>query len=105
MSQLRNFVADRLSARDLDDRVHQAYAAILDLSDRIRAQGKDDDWISWLTGTAAAWKVGEYIFGADPASDAARVSDHMRATLARTWCDHPEYDTAWDALAASPDGK
>ena len=102
MSKLRDFVSDRLSGHDLDHRVHQAYTTILDLSDTIRSQGKKDDWISWFTEASVEWKIGEYIFGADPASDAARVSDHLRATLARTWRDHPEYDTDWDALTAAP---
>lgn len=103
MSDLRDFVDARLAEDGLTGPVHRAYTGVLALSDRIRDDGETDDWVSWLTGASVALKVGEYVFGADPASDAARVSDSLRATLARTWSDHPDYDPAWDALAQGPE--
>lgn len=99
MSNIQNFVIARLGENDLPDPVHRAYAGILALSDKVRSDGQTNDWLSWLTGPSATLKIGEYIFGADPTSDAARISDHLRATLAATWSEHPDYDPAWHDLA------
>lgn len=102
MSDLGRFVEQRIAENTLPPTVQRAYQTVYALSDTIRADGKTNDWVSWLTGTSAAVKVGEYILGADPASDATRISETLRATLARTWHEHPDYDDAWNDLAPDP---
>lgn len=98
MSNLQEFVEHRLSENTLSPSVQRAYQKIYALSGTIRADGSTNDWVFWLTGTSVAMKVGEYVFGIDPASDAERISDCLRAALARTWDEHPDYDEAWNDL-------
>ena len=96
--KLAEFVEQRLAEDTLPPSVDRTYRTIYALSGTIRDDGETDDWISWLTGSSVALKIGEYVLGADPASDAERVSDCLRAALARTWDEHPDYDPAWNDL-------
>lgn len=103
MSELRRFVEKRMGEETLPPPVRRAYESVLATSLAIRSDGEADDWFSWLSEDSVAWKIGEYILGADPASEAERVSDSLLAALARTWEEHPDHDDAWNKLIAEPD--
>ena len=89
MSDLRNFVEERLAEKDLSAEVLQAYGRILTIATQMRRAG------SWITGTSALVKAGEYVLGADAETEAARFSDQLMASLAATWKDHPDYKAKW----------
>lgn len=94
---LARFVTQRLSEGSLPPPVQQTYRSVFELSAKVRKDGESDDLVSWFTG-GPALKAAEYIFGADPASSAEKFSDQLRASIAQTWSDHPDYDPAWNAL-------
>lgn len=95
MSDLMNFVEERLAEKDLPVEVLQAYGRILEIARQMRSAGADGDLMSWITGTSAVVKVSEYVLGADAETEAARFSDQLLASLAATWKDHPDYKLKW----------
>ncbi|KAB1946372.1 MULTISPECIES: hypothetical protein [Brevibacterium] len=98
MSDLMSFVEDRLVEEGLPTEVLQAYEHILRITRQMRRAGADGDLMSWITGTSALVKAGEYVFGADAETEAARFSDQLLAALAATWSDHPDYRSRWAEL-------
>ena len=95
MSDLRNFVEERLAEKNLSAEVLQAYGRVLTIATQMRRAGSDSDLMSWITGTSALVKAGEYVLGADAETEAARFSDQLMASLAATWKDHPDYKAKW----------
>ena len=95
MSDLMSFVEERLAEKNLPAEVLQAYEHILKITRQMRRAGADGDLMSWITGTSALVKAGEYVFGADTETEAARFSDQLLASLAATWSDHPDYRSRW----------
>lgn len=97
MTNLGTFVEQRLDESTLPEPVERSYRGIIAIAVQIRKRGVEDDWMSWLTGPE--FKLGEYLFDADPSSEAERVSSQLLATLASTWDGHPDFDRAWIKLA------
>ncbi|SED77769.1 hypothetical protein [Ruania alba] len=95
MSDLGNFVEERLAEEDLPTEVLQAYGRVLKVAGQMRRAGAEGDLMSWFTGASALVKAGEYVFGADAEAEAARFSDQLLASLAATWSDHPDYRSRW----------
>lgn len=95
MNDLGSFVEERLAEKDLPAGVTQAYRRVLAIAGRVRKTGAEGDLMSWFTGASALVKAGEYVFGADAETEAARFSDQLLASLAATWNDHPDYKPEW----------
>ena len=95
MSDLGNFVEERLVEKDLPAEVAGAYRRVLTIAGQMRRAGAEGDLMSWFTGASALVKAGEYVFGADAETEAARFSDQLLASLAATWNDHPDYKPEW----------
>lgn len=103
MNDLEAFVSRRLDERSLPPNIQRSYERLFVLSGRLREDGETDDWLDWATGSAPALKLGEYLFGVDPASSANRSSDSIRAVIASAWDGHPDYRSSWSELAGTLD--
>ncbi|WP_193103306.1 hypothetical protein [Brachybacterium sp. FME24] len=101
MSDLECFVKERLAERNLPAEVEQTYRRILTIAAQMRRTGVEGDLVSWFTGASTLVKVGEYVFGADAETEAARFSDQLLASLAATWNDHPDYKPQWTKKLAA----
>lgn len=95
MSDLENFVEERLAEKVLPAEVLQAYGRVLRIARQMRRAGADNDLMSWFTGASALVKAGEYVLGADAETEASRFGDQLLASLAATWSDHPDYKSQW----------